>query len=277
MRNVFLPMGKRAHLPYTIEPAGIEVYTIEELCHGVVREAELLEKSFMSEKLVDFVRRQLGLSDLAGELSDVIASGGSLTDFCSILLCGTDYLRGSSLDDLLDRIERSENTSPLLKTQKKLEMLLRGREYFSLLSQCEMILSGLEKGFEDEDGKNAEEDREHAELRAAVLMKQAAAYAALFYYQPAANAYLAAHLAYEKADLTVYSKKARGFYLMCLILMWDEEEFDNYLKDHPGDKELAIVVKNRISRAAEDIKRAGRKEKNDPLLCDSLRYEYELM
>ncbi len=270
MSTVYLPVGSRASIPYVMEPLGIEVFTIEELCLSIIREAELLEKSFMSVKLVDFVRRQLGLSDLAGQLSDVIAQGGSLSRFCGLIIDHAYYLDKNERERLLDKISGSENAGQLEKIQKKLTLLLENEEYFALILQCEKILGKTDLSFARE--------AEKYEMEGAVLMKQAYAYASLFYFRMAADLYKKACEAYEKADLTVYSMKAAKNHLLCQKLVMDNDSYEKFVTSNPKYVETSLVLQKNLDRAMPVIARQSRDElqrMEDPFL--TLRHGYERM
>ena len=245
MGRVYLPIGKKAHLPYALQPLGLDVWTIEELCHAIILAADLLEKDFVSQELVDFIRRQLGLSDLAGELSDMVAEECTLTQFCAAILDATDYVRGQERSTVIDKIERSEKSTPIEKLQKKLDRLMDEGEYFSVLSQCESILSTLQN--------KEEQTVEDAEMQAAVLMQQATAYAKLFYYEPASQLFFEAHQYYDRADLSVNSKRALQQYLLCLCMLWGEVRFMKFVEANPDYRELSILARRRYERAAKEV------------------------
>ncbi|MBO4337100.1 MAG: hypothetical protein J5842_03415 [Lachnospiraceae bacterium] len=270
MSTVYLPVGSKAAIPFVMQPLGIEVFTIEELCYFICREAELLEKSFMSAKLVDFIRRQLGLSDLAGQLSDDLANAESLAVFCGHIIDHVGYLDKNQRERLISKIYGSENAGELEKIQKKLNLLMENREYFALISQCEKILGSENIGFSRE--------AEKFELEGAVLMKQAYAYAALFYFEPAAERYLKAHEAYEKADLTVYAARAAKDYLLCQKLLMDQESYKRFVEDNPQYVETSLVLQKNLDRAMPQIARSATDavtKMKDPYRL--LRMEYERM
>ena len=81
MSELLLCRGKRAVRPYYIASLGINIFSIEELCYLISQNAHTLDHDFMEEELCRFVREQLGLTELADALKEIIRGKGALTDF----------------------------------------------------------------------------------------------------------------------------------------------------------------------------------------------------
>ena len=65
MGNYILCHERRAKRPYYIEAAGVNIWTIEELCYFLCEYVWLVDRSLLSEKLCDWVDKELQMPRLA--------------------------------------------------------------------------------------------------------------------------------------------------------------------------------------------------------------------
>lgn len=102
MSNVYLCVGRYAKSPYYFEKTFVNVYCIEELCYCLVQNAGFLERDIVDKKLVEWIDKQCGLSELADELLPLVKSEGSATAFVEIIL---EYV-GYCSEEELNRIDK---------------------------------------------------------------------------------------------------------------------------------------------------------------------------
>lgn len=264
MSRVFLPIGKKAHTPFHIHSEGLEIYTLEELCFYIIREAELLERDFMSEALISFIRVQLCLRALAKELNEELQRGGALSGFCAIILESAQFLPPAELAEVIDKIRAGENESEEEKLTKKLKRLVENKEYSALLGQCQKALA-------------KEQWAQEPQKRAELLMKQALGYARLFYFKPAAALYQEARRAYEEAKMPVFEQKAGQQYLLCLRLGMGEEEFRRFTDGNSEYLEMSMAAEQRFVRATSAVGLQTGETGDAAQVFKKLRREYERM
>ena len=79
-----------AEIPYFIDEAGLNVYSLEELSYYMLNNVYLLGNDFMSVELCNWIGRELKLNKLAGELLDLIQNSAPLHIFVGKILssCG---------------------------------------------------------------------------------------------------------------------------------------------------------------------------------------------
>ena len=240
MSRVFLPIGKKAHTPYNIRPMGVEVSTLEELCYYIAREAELLDRDFMCPELIDFIAGPLGLPKLSQLLAENYNHEASLAGFCCIILAWSHFLDEDEFARAIEKLELCEECPESEKVLLKIRRLEKNREYHTLISQGRIYLADLE-------GKEA--TRENLQTCAVLCSKVAAAYAGLFYYEPAAQLYLQAAEYYEKVSDTMHTHKCVQQYLLCLRICMPEKQFRRFVEDHPKYLEASLMAEQRLARA----------------------------
>ena len=60
MGRVLLCLGRYARNPYFVERAYVNVYSVEELCYCLIRNAYLVDEEIMDENLPDWLERECG-------------------------------------------------------------------------------------------------------------------------------------------------------------------------------------------------------------------------
>ncbi len=91
MRNAVLCVGDYARQPYTFQRIGVKVYCVEELCYCLGENAYLLDHAIVSRELVDWIEKQCGLTQLAGELNGLISHQASESAFVGTILQYAGY------------------------------------------------------------------------------------------------------------------------------------------------------------------------------------------
>ncbi len=264
MNRVYLPIGKKAHSPYRINPEGIDIYTLEELCYYIVTQTEMLERSFMSEALVGFIYDQLSLRSLAQKLRKELRSEPTLVGFCALILEKAEFLPQAQLSEVLERIRSVENETPDQKLEKRLNRLAADREYHGLIRQCQLALARLE---------NPESD----EVRAGLLMRQAGAYAQLFYFEPAAALYDQARQILHKAQMRILENKASQQYLLCVRILWGEEKYRHFIETHREYLEASMAAEQRYARADSAARLQAAAIPDPAAEFEALRRDFERM
>jgi len=125
MNNVYLCTGNYAKNPFYLKISDISLYSIEELCYYFMERVHLLDESIVSSELVEWIRRECGLGQLADELDVYVRKHMSVAVFVSTVL---EYT-GIYDDSTIKRIDR------VLKEQSNLNMLERCRRRAEYLYQ----------------------------------------------------------------------------------------------------------------------------------------------
>ena len=76
MSGYHLCQVKKARHPYFIESISTNIFTIEELCFYLEKNIYLLDQTIINEKLLDWIRDELGLVRLYRKLYEQLENGG---------------------------------------------------------------------------------------------------------------------------------------------------------------------------------------------------------
>ena len=86
MGRVLRTTGKLAKNPYRIQKIERNIYSLEELCYSLVQSAQFLDAEIMDPVLVQWLREECGLPDLAERLGGYLGKERLLPDFTSAIL-----------------------------------------------------------------------------------------------------------------------------------------------------------------------------------------------
>lgn len=76
MGRVLLCLGRYARNPYFVERAYVNVYSVEELCYCLIRNAYLVDEEIMDENLPDWLERECGLKNLDVTMGSIFSPVG---------------------------------------------------------------------------------------------------------------------------------------------------------------------------------------------------------
>ena len=117
MGLVMICKYKRTKIPFFVEQAGLNLYSLEELAYFLYHNMYLVDRSFFNEKLCRWIREDAGDSLLADSLESQIASGANLQKLVSLAEETIGLYGGRELEELKDRLKKFS----ALKEQEKLK------------------------------------------------------------------------------------------------------------------------------------------------------------
>ena len=86
MNNVDLCIGNYAKKPFYVNLSDIYLYSMEELCYYFIDKIYLLDEEIMSFELVEWIRTECGMEELADELDSFVRRHVSLAAFLTTIL-----------------------------------------------------------------------------------------------------------------------------------------------------------------------------------------------
>lgn len=101
-----------AAMPYYIDNASLNVYSLEEICYYIEHNAYLIEPDFMSEDLCLWVERELKDKKMADSLRETMQKKGELVGFAEVILRGCGYCSEETVQRILSVLREMENKSP---------------------------------------------------------------------------------------------------------------------------------------------------------------------
>lgn len=87
---------KKARHPYFIESISTNIFTIEELCFYLEKNIYLLDQTIINEKLLDWIRDELGLVRLYRKLYEQLENGETIGNFILPIFKEIGYLSMTS-------------------------------------------------------------------------------------------------------------------------------------------------------------------------------------
>ncbi len=142
MGRVLLGVGKTAKIPYYMEYAAVNVYTMEELCYCLYENAFLLGPGVADKTLTAWIEKECGLPDLAGRLGAYLNMPGSLEAFVIEILEYTAYYRPEEIETMRTLLKQHEDLSPSARRALYADYLLRSKNYAAAVREyqalCEM-------------------------------------------------------------------------------------------------------------------------------------------
>lgn len=145
MGTLLLCKDTIAPSPYYIEEVSLNVYTLEELSYFIVNNEYLLNASFMSIDMCNWIMRELGLKELASELLDLIKNAAPLHIFVGKILEYCGYLTVKEQKDVIDLISTFENKSETECQKLRADKLMEKEKYVDAIYEYESIVAGNTK------------------------------------------------------------------------------------------------------------------------------------
>ncbi len=118
MNNVCLCIGNYAKNPFYLKFSDISLYSVEELCYYFMEKVHFLDDSIVSAELVNWIRYECGLSELADELDVYVRKRVSVAAFVSTIFERTGMYDSNTIKQV-DRILKEQSSLTLTEKYKK--------------------------------------------------------------------------------------------------------------------------------------------------------------
>jgi tetratricopeptide (TPR) repeat protein len=140
MNNVCLCVGNYAKNPFYIKLSDISVYSIEELCYYFMDKSYIIDDSIVSDELVEWIKNECGLTELAKELEVYPRKHMSVAAFVSTIYEYTG-MYDENTRQRVDHVLKSQATlTPVEKYKKRAEYLYQqGRFRQALMIYRELV------------------------------------------------------------------------------------------------------------------------------------------
>ena len=228
MSRLILTMGRTARTPYLIEKIERKVYTIEELCYSLAQCAQLLDDSIRDPDLVIWLGSECGLTDLSVKLRPWLDRRNAYVEFVMVILEYAAYQSPARQKEIRREMEESEGMEPY-------RQLLARAEYSAGQGRIGQAQSEL-------DGVLAALPELEREMRSRVWQQKGRLYAGQFSFRKASDCY------YRAWKLT-HDRHSGKCYLAALRMVTSQEEWDDYIGEHPELYEHALLVRQGIEQA----------------------------
>lgn len=140
--------GKRTTNPYYIKEAGVNIYSIEELCYYLYNNTYMVGPEFFCEELTKFVSEELGLPSLGQRLKQKIDYKDTLDTMVMEVLTSVAYYSHEECKGIEATIKALGSKSKPERMKAMADMLLERMKYVSAANAYKDILSNREEVYE---------------------------------------------------------------------------------------------------------------------------------
>lgn len=132
-----LPQAKK---PYYIENIRMNIYSLEELCFYLYNNACLIDESLLNERLLDWLRDELGLTRLYRQLYDQLEKKDGIGFLVLPIFREAGYLTTSAMREYQEQLQKLEVQSADMKQKLRGDYLVKERMYGRAVSEYREIL-----------------------------------------------------------------------------------------------------------------------------------------
>lgn len=230
MSRVFWCVGKKSDQPFWLEAFQVSIYSLEELCYLIRKKTELVDESLMTEELIAFMEHALCLE--TKQLRTHVESGGSLEEFCRMILClGQCRIPDEAWEKIHDTLAANAEMTPFERNIRRAEDWLKQGRYFAAFQSF-----GRLAGQTDQASQQAELYGQ---------MGRAAFY--LFHYRVAADCF-------EKSYSLSKNRDMRFGYFLCQRFLMNRQQYMTFTTKNEEDYELSMQVERLFAEAQKRAK-----------------------
>lgn len=140
--------GKRTTNPYYIKEAGINIYSIEELCYYLYNNTYMVGQEFFCDELIKFVSDELELPSLGQRLRQKIDYKDTLDTMVMEVLTSVAYYSHDECKGIEETIKAFGSKSKPERMKAMADMLLDRMKYVSAAKAYKEILNNRDEVYE---------------------------------------------------------------------------------------------------------------------------------
>jgi len=137
-------IGKKAAEPYYIEQMCLNIYTFEELLYFLKGNSCILDENIINEELFGFIRTQLGLENLYGQLRGLRRRNAGIADLTAAIFSYARYMSEEEIEDLKKIIEGNSDVRVFMRRKSRGDFFFQNKryaasteEYLRALGECD--------------------------------------------------------------------------------------------------------------------------------------------
>ncbi len=225
MGQVILCCGAYAKHPFFLKEECLNLYSAEELCYYVFENSYLLDDSFVSEKLADFIQTELQLPELAAQTRKWVGKKKSLGEFVKALFETTGYYEETQLKLTLQVVSSQDHLPIQEKKKTRADGYLKNKRYAMATDEYQALIRETEKGQE--------------RLLARIYHNLGVCAARQFFFKKAADYFKKAYDTYANTESYVQ-------YLTALRMSVSHDAYLDFLSKNPQSYEDSLEVESRL-------------------------------
>lgn len=227
MDNVILCNGKYAANPYYLVEDNLHIYSVEELCYYLYKNAFLIQEDFFTEELLNWMDKELGLAEWVTQLKLLKGKEEELLRSMEYLFRMTGYYDGEDVQHVRGVLKDSNHLSVTERKKVRADAYCKKQRYAKAAAEYEQLLK--------------ETDADQVKFRAKLYHNLGVCAAGMFLYKNAEEYFEQAFHEYPNTESYVQFLSAKK-------LSSSQEEYLSYLADHPESYEDSLEVESRLMR-----------------------------
>lgn len=254
MNTVILCSGNYAKTPYYIAEEDLRLYSVEELCYYLYKNAFLLQEDFFTDELLSWIGQELGLSSWADTLKEYRGKEDVLFSSIQYLFLMTGYFGKEECEKVYRILQDGSRLSVQERKKMRADAYCKRQKYAMAISEYEEIL----RTCPEEDVK----------LCARLYHNMGVCLAGMFVFDKAADCFKKAFHAYPNTESYVQL-------LASLKLGCSQTEYLSYLAEHPESYEDSLEVEARLKSMEQDWENLAPADVVDKLVEEEQVTHYE--
>lgn len=137
----YLLCQKMAQMPYEIEEMGLHIYSAEELCYYIYHNLPMIDDSFISDTLIEFIREELGMPTLAERCHRYFQSSADLDTTLVMLLRSVGYYTEEEITEFQEFMIQLHRKNPMERAKERADLLFFHGKYQNAIKAYGVIVS----------------------------------------------------------------------------------------------------------------------------------------
>lgn len=234
MSNYYLCAGKEAKHPFYVESAGISLYSIEEVCYFLYHNLYLAGEALFVPEFYKWLRKELGLNDLALRLEKAQKDFVSMENLCFPIVREANYLSYEEKKKFSSRLSVYQREPRTIHLKKKADAMVESGLYMRAINVYQIILNLDEKSMPES-------------FSGTIWYNMGCTYSYLFQNEKALECF---RTAYE----LMHSGQTLRAYLMMAFQTLTEKEYEELTIELGVDEQTKQEIKEECEKKTEENK-----------------------
>lgn len=183
MSGMILCRSEYSKVPYYIEGADINVYSIEEISYFLYNDIYLVGADFFCNDLFEFIERNIKEPELADRLRHLKERRAELSELVLTVLGYVDFYSDSEIEKIRELLKKLDTQNPLERMKARADSFFKNKRYLRALNCYANILSEKPQNIVTDDRR----------FWGNVLHNMGSAYARMFDFESACNCFSGAY------------------------------------------------------------------------------------
>lgn len=227
MGDLLLCNHQIAAMPYYIEAVSLNIYSLEELCYVIEHETFVLDDSFFDDELILWIEREVGESELAGQLRRSVHREQGVLKSVELILNATGYLSYEAGMQVLSRIREMQHKPVFERCKMRADRYAGNGKYVNALLEYHRIL------------QMEEACRKNPVMCGSIWHNLGVVYARLFLFREARECFLKAY--HYRMDMESLFEAAYAS-----LYLGEEKEAEKIVTKYGMDEQKVLKIKERL-------------------------------